>query len=190
MRAISDLTISAPRLSLRTKTLAVLVAVASAVALPQVFHQAGMLLGLGTAVGQTFLPMHLSVILVGLVAGPAVGVVSGALAPLASFALSGMPVVTSLPFMVIELAAYGLVAGLMRSVRMPVVLRVLVTQVAGRVVLTLATFGAVALLGSAASATAIWTTTLVAGLPGIAIQLVLLPVLARVFDGLLAEGER
>lgn len=190
MRAISDLTLSAPRLSLRTKTLAVLVAVASAVALPQLFHQAGLLLGLGTAVGQTFLPMHLSVMLVGLVAGPAVGLVSGALAPLASFALSGMPVVTTLPFMVVELAAYGLVAGLMRPVRVPVILKVLVAQVAGRVVLTAATFLAAILLGSSASVAAVWTTTLAAGLPGIVLQLALLPVLARVFDGLLAEGER
>lgn len=190
MRAISDLTVSAPRLSLRTKTLATLVAVASAVALPQLFHQAGLLLGLGTAVGQTFLPMHLSVILVGLVAGPAVGLVSGALAPLASFALSGMPVVTTLPFMVVELAAYGLVSGLMCSVRGPVVLKVLAAQVAGRLVLTAATLLAVSLLGATSSVTAIWTTTLVAGLPGIVLQLALLPVLARVFDGLLAEGER
>lgn len=190
MRAMTDLTLSAPRLSLRTKTLATLVAVASAVALPQVFHQAGLFLGLGAAVGQTFLPMHLSVILVGLVAGPAVGLVSGALAPLASFALSGMPVVTTLPFMVVELAAYGLVAGLVRSVRMPAVLRVLAAQVGGRVVLTVATLLAASLLSSPASAAAIWTTTLVAGLPGVVIQLALLPVLSRVFDGLLAEGER
>ena len=51
--------------------------------------------------------MHLPIILVGLLAGPYAGLVSGALGPLCSFALSDMPGLVMLPFMMIELAVYA-----------------------------------------------------------------------------------
>lgn len=47
-----------------------LLAVLAAVAVTQVFHLLGAASGLGTALGEAFLPMHLPVILVGLLAGP------------------------------------------------------------------------------------------------------------------------
>ena len=58
------------RLSLKAQTLAAAAAVAGAVVLPQFFHAAGAAVGAGTALGEVFLPMHLPIILVGLLAGP------------------------------------------------------------------------------------------------------------------------
>ena len=111
--------------------------------MPQLFHVMGAVSGLGTGLGETFLPMHLPILLVGLLAGPYAGLIAGALGPLASFALSGMPGVVMLPFMMIELAIYGLSAGLLRNVQMPTIAKVLVCQVAGRLVRAAAIFAAI-----------------------------------------------
>ena len=81
-----------PKLSLSTKAAATVLAIVAAVALPQLFHVIGAVSGQGTMLGVAFLPMHLPIIFVGLIAGPAVGAIAGAAAPLASFLLSGMPV--------------------------------------------------------------------------------------------------
>ena len=83
--------ISRPRISVKFQTLAALIAIAAAVALPQVAHGIGAVTGMGTAVGETFLPMHLPIIIVGLLAGPYAGLIAGAASPIISFALSGMP---------------------------------------------------------------------------------------------------
>ena len=82
---------SKPRLSLKVQVIATIAAIAGAVILPQVFHLLGAISGLGSALGETFLPMHFPIILVGLLAGPYAGAISGVFGPLLSFALSGMP---------------------------------------------------------------------------------------------------
>ena len=101
------------KLSVKAQTLAALIALVSAVALPQIFHLMGAVSGLGTSLGETFLPMHLPILAVGLLAGPWAGLAAGALAPLVSFGLTGMPAAAMLPFMMSELAVYGLVPGLL-----------------------------------------------------------------------------
>lgn len=165
-----------PRLSLTAKAASTALAIVAAVALPQLFHVIGAVSGQGTALGVAFLPMHLPVIFIGLIAGPAVGAIAGAAAPLASFMLSGMPGMAMLPFMMIELCAYGLVAGLLRCVKMPSLVKVVLAQFAGRVVLTGATAIAVFAFGSGNSIAATWTSDLAAGLPGLALQWALVPL--------------
>ena len=108
-------TYAKPKLSVKTQTLATIVAIVAAVVLPQLFHLMGAVSGLGTALGETFLPMHLPIILAGLLAGPYVGAIAGVLSPLISFALTGMPTAAMLPFMMIELFVYGLTSGLLRN---------------------------------------------------------------------------
>ena len=152
-------------------------AVAAAVLLPQLFHLMGQLSGLGTAPGETFLPMHLPVLFIGLYAGPWAGVLTGLLAPLVSFWLSGMPVAAVLPFMMVELTGYGLAAGLLRGVRMPALLKVVTAQVAGRVLRALTLLLAVYVFGCTDLAlSSIWTS-LGTGIWGLALQWSLLPLL-------------
>ncbi len=83
--------------------------VGAATLLPAVCHLTG-------APVRVFLPMHWPVLLAGLVYGWRGGLAVGMAAPLASFALSGMPPVAMLPSMGAEIAAYGLFAGLGREV--------------------------------------------------------------------------
>lgn len=166
-----------PRLSLTVKAAATVLAIVAAVALPQLFHVIGAVSGQGTMLGVAFLPMHLPIIFVGLIAGPAVGAIAGAAAPLVSFLLSGMKL-AMLPLMMIELCAYGLIAGLLRSVKLPSLVKVVLAQLAGRVVLTVATAIAVFVFGSSDSIAATWTSDLAAGLPGLALQWALIPLAA------------
>lgn len=176
--------------SAKVQTIAAALAVVAAVALPQVFHLAGATLGLGPMLGQTLLPMHLPVLLVGLLAGPYAGVATGALAPVISFALTGMPMAPMVPFMVIELASYGLFAGLLRGVRLPSALpspldwlvRLLGAQVAGRLVDALAIAVAVAFLGNTSMTVAsVWAAVLT-GLPGLVLQWVAVPAIMFAVD--------
>ena len=79
----------------------------------------GILLPLATAhglglPGTVLLPMHIPVLLCGLVCGPLYGAVCGLLLPILNCALTGMPVLyPMMPIMAMELLTYGLVSGLM-----------------------------------------------------------------------------
>lgn len=171
-----------PKLSFKVQTLATVIAAFSAVVIPQVFHFIGAVSGLGTSFGETFLPMHLPIILVGLLAGPYAGAVSGFLAPLLSFAISGMPGKMMLPFMMIELFSYGLFAGLLRNVKISSFTKVLISQLAGRVVRAAAILIAIYVLGNNNFVLSTIWLSIVKGLPGIALQLILLPLIVFYVD--------
>lgn len=160
----------------KSKTFAGLLAVAGALALPQLVHWLGAVSGMGSALGETLLPMHLAVILAGLFAGPLVGLAAGAISPAVSFLLSGMPAAAVLPFMTVELAGYGLAAGLLASVRMPAFFKLLIAQVAGRALRLAAVLIAFYGFGGGLPVASIWTS-IVTGLPGIVLQWVLVPLI-------------
>lgn len=166
-----------PRLSVKAQTLAALAAIIGAVVLPQIFHVMGAVSGLGTKLGEVFLPMHLPIILAGLLAGPFAGAAAGFLSPMVSFALSGMPGAAMLPFMMIELCAYGLFSGLLRNVNIPVTGKVLAAQVGGRAVRAAAILVSVYVFGNTAVPASIILTSISVGIFGIVLQLVLIPLL-------------
>lgn len=97
-----------PRFSITRRITYGAVLLALTLALPQLFHFAG-----GGQAGSVFLPMHIPVLLGGLVLGPAFGFVLGVFAPILSFTVTGMPMAARLPFMIIELGVYGFVGGLL-----------------------------------------------------------------------------
>ena len=79
--------------------------IACGLLLPLAFHSFGM-------GGRTFLPMHIPVFMGGLLLGWVPGVIIGAITPMLSCFLTGMPpLIPSLPMMVVELALFGLVTG-------------------------------------------------------------------------------
>lgn len=79
------------------------------IALPLAFHSI-------PNAGSIFSPMHLPVLLCGLICGWPYGLVCGLLGPLLSAIITGMPMLAYLPAMMIELAIYGAVSGLMMSI--------------------------------------------------------------------------
>lgn len=149
--------------------------------LPQLFHLFG-----GRTAGSVFSPMHLPVLLCGLLLGPAWGGAVGFLTPLLSSILTAMPPSAILPFMLCELAAYGAVAGAL-SRRLPLYPALIGAQVAGRVVYALALFVGGTLFGLECAAPASVLTSVITGLPGIALQLVLAPALVYALRQALPE---
>ena len=72
--------------------------------LPTAFHA----MGIGTA----FSPIHIPVLMCGMICGGGYGLVCGLIGPILSSLLTGMPPATGLVSMVPELMIYGLVSGL------------------------------------------------------------------------------
>ena len=116
-------------LTVSKESIFILLTVASAVVLPQIFHELGAFLGIGGKLGQIFLPMYIPVLILGFYRGVAPGAITGLLAPLVSFAITGMPTEALLPYVTFELIATGVFAGLLRDVRVPAVLRIFTVQV-------------------------------------------------------------
>lgn len=165
------------RTNFKTKTLAAFLAVLAAVALPQAFHVLGVASGLGASLGTAFLPMHLPVFLAGFMFGPIVGLLVGVASPLISYALTGMPAAVMLPNMVAELAGYGLAAGLLYNVKMPVIGKLLIAQITGHILKALVILLSVYVLGKSAVPTALIWNSVVTGLPGILLQWSLIPLI-------------
>ena len=182
-------TMDKSRLSMKVQTLATVAAIVGAVVVPQFFHTIGAITGLGTALGETFLPMHLPIILVGLLAGPYAGAISGLLGPLCSFALSGMPGLAMLPFMMIELCAYGLFAGLLHNVKMPNAAKVVATQIAGRVVRAVAILIAVYAFGNDTVRMASIWISISTGLFGLVLQWAFLPLIVYRVENMKAHED-
>jgi hypothetical protein len=167
------LVLSSPVATTRGKVITVVLGVGLAVALPQVLHLVGAASGVGPALGQALLPMFLPVVLAGLLAGRLAGVLTGAVSPVVAFALSGMPALPMLLAMSAQLAVLGLAAGFLASVRMPVFAKVLVALAASWVARLAVTALAASALGG------VWDA-LVAGWPGMVVQLVAAPLALRV----------
>jgi uncharacterized membrane protein len=185
-------TLALNKSAVKTKSLAVLIAVFCAVALPQVFHYLGVLSGFGPMPGATFLPMHIPVFVAGFMAGPLAGLIAGIISPLVSYGFTAaflgapMPVLALLPFMMFELAGYGFMSGLLSKAKTPLILNLIIAQFAGRILRTAAVLAAVFLLGithPASSVETIWNTVIV-GLPGILLQWALIPLIIYRAKGL------
>jgi hypothetical protein len=174
---------------IKAKTVTMILGIVGAVALPQVFHLIGMLSGTGKVAGTIFLPMHVSVLIVGLLAGPVVGITAGAMSPIVSFLITStfmgaaMPAAPMVPFMVVELAGYGLVAGLFVNKKMPLVLKVLLAQIGGRIIKGMFTLFAIHVLNNQFdSLTKIWAAV-ITGIPGLMIQLTFIPLFLHRIEG-------
>ena len=160
------------KLSYAKKIVYTAVCIALCVVLPMAFHAI-------QNAGQIFLPMHIPVLLCGLMCGWPFGLICGLLGPALSSLLTGMPMAAMLPSMMVECAAYGCVTGLMmKFVRTGKLLPdlyigMVVAMVLGRVLAGLAK----SFIFSPGTAPFAWvTTSLVAGIPGIVIQLILIPL--------------
>lgn len=128
--------------------------------------------------GSVFLPMHIPVLLCGLICSWPYGLVCGLLGPFLSSILTQMPPLAYLPSMMIECAVYGCVAGAMmrllhtKKTYLDLYLSMGTAMILGRFIAGLAK----ALILAPGTPVFAWvTTSLVEGIPGIVIQLALIP---------------
>lgn len=169
--------------AVKTRFITSLFAILTAVVLPQIFHGIGVISGTGVVPGAAFLPMHIPVIIAGLLGGPAVGIIAGAVSPLISFAFSGMPAAAVLPFVTIELAGYGLAGGFLAKGGIPVFGKLIITQLSGRVFRALAVLAVYLFGNQTADISQIWNM-IISGLPGIILQWAFIPLLMYRMEGL------
>ena len=148
------------------------VCIALCVVLPMAFHMI-------PNAGSVMLPMHIPVLLCGLVCSWPFGLACGILGPFLSSLLTSMPPAAMLPSMMVECAVYGFMSGLMlrfvrtKSVYADLYISMVTAMLLGRIL----GGAAKALLCAPGTMTmSLWATGyFVTGLPGIAVQLVLIP---------------
>ncbi|MCQ2462281.1 MAG: ECF transporter S component [Clostridia bacterium] len=132
--------------------------------------------------GNAFCPMHIPVLLCGFICGQWYGMAVGFIAPLLRFALFGMPPLMPIGVaMCFELAGYGLVSGLMFKLlpdkKQYIYVSLITAMAAGRLI-----WGAARVLLYGLGKSEFGWAAFIAGaftnaVPGIILQIVLVPVL-------------
>ena len=132
-------------------------------------------------IGSMLCPMHLPVLLCGFVCGWSWGLGVGLAAPLLRTLLFGMPPVYTAIAMAFELAAYGAVSGALYHClpkkKASIYAALLIAMVAGRVVWGVVRFCMAGLQHSTFSFAAFLSGAVTAAIPGIVLQIVLIPLL-------------
>ena len=148
--------------------------VAIGIVLPLAFHTI-------PNAGRIFLPMHIPVLLCGLVIGFPYGLACGIITPLLSSLITAMPPAAMLPAMVCELAAYGTVSSLLmryvpiKNIFTRTYISLIVAMLVGRMLFGV--LNAVIFLAGSYSMQMWVTAAFITALPGVAIQIVIIPVI-------------
>jgi len=145
--------------------------VAVGILMPQIFHI------FGTEAGSALLPMHLCIFIAGFIGGPVFGGIVGAITPVISFFLTAMPPMPKVIFMVFELAAYGIAAGIFyNKLKWNVYISLILSQIVGRLTYALVLFvgGQMLSLNIPGAVTVISSTF--SGIPGIILQIIVVPL--------------
>ncbi len=145
--------------------------IALCVVLPLAFH-------LVPNAGTIFLPMHIPILLCGMLCGWQYGAACGLLGPLLSNLLTSMPALAYLPIMMIECSIYGLISGLTLrhlhsgKIYLDLYLALIAAMICGRIASGIAK----AVLFAGGLTLRDWVISgFVTSFPGILIQLALLP---------------
>jgi len=139
-------------------------------------------------IGDTLLPMHLPIMLCGLICGPIMGGFTGLILPFLRSVTFGMPpIYPNAVWMALELAAYGAVIGVVyllfkKRNTLAVYVSLVSAMIAGRIVWGIAKAVLMGLGGKSFTFAAFIAGGFVDALPGIVIQLVLIPVIMKIVD--------
>ena len=153
--------------------------IAIGVLLPMAFHVI-------PNAGSIFLPMHIPVLICGLFCGTPYGLACGMITPFLSSMTTGMPPAMILPQMMIELAVYGLVTGLcekhiiLKHEISKLYMSLIIAMLAGRIMNGLINTFVLSTQGYTLSI--FMTASFVTCLPGIIIQLIVVPILVRILN--------
>lgn len=147
------------------------------VIIPYIFHMSGIS-------GTIFLPMHIPVLLGGFLLPPHLAFTLGVLTPLLNTLISGMPPMFPMAIiMMFELGFYGLITSLLyRKFRIPSIISLLISMVVGRIIAGAVVFVMAIVFTESLPPAFLDPMNFIiggvaTGLPGIIIQLVLIPTL-------------
>ena len=133
-------------------------------------------------IGAALLPMHIPVLLCGFICGPVYGLAVGFITPLLRSAIMHMPPIYPIALaMAFELAAYGFLAGLFYKIfpKKPlyVYISLILSMLCGRIVWGLASLVLFGIKGNAFTLTLFIQGAFINAIPGIILQLVLIPLI-------------
>lgn len=131
-------------------------------------------------IGSALCPMHIPVLLGGFICGPWWALAVGVAAPLLRHALFGMPPILTALAMSFELAAYGLISGLLygemkKKVR-NIYISLIAAMVLGRLIWGIVTAVITGAAGGAFTWSAFAAGAVLNAVPGILVQIILIPV--------------
>ncbi len=135
------------------------------------------------SIGSMLLPMHIPVLICGYVCGWQYGLAVGFIVPLLRSMLFGMPPLYTAIAMAFELAVYGLVTGLLyyklKKGTASIYISLIGAMIAGRIVWGIVRFlmTGLGLFESGFTFTAFLAGAVTGAIPGIIIQILLIPVL-------------
>lgn len=138
-------------------------------------------------IGSMLCPMHIPVIICGYVCGWPWGLLVGFIAPLFRSLTLGMPpLFPTAVCMAVELAAYGAVAGIMHKAlpkkKICVYITLITSMLTGRIIWGLSMFAISSVSGDAFGFSAFIAGALTNAIPGIVLQLILIPVVIIILD--------
>ena len=142
------------------------------IALPRIFHVLA-----GANAGATFLPMHIAVLIAALVFGTVSSTIVAGSSIVFSYLLTGMPSLARLPYMLIELVIYAILLSILNK-RFNSYISLIITIVLGRVLYAGVSFVAINGLGLPTYGISV-IESIITGLPGIAVQLICVPFIAK-----------
>ncbi len=132
------------------------------------------------SVGSRLLPMHIPVLLCGFVCGWQYGLIVGFIAPLFRSILFGMPPMFPIAVaMAFELATYGCVAGLLYKLlpkkNIYIYISLILSMICGRIVFGIVNIFLYGLSGSAFTWKIFFAGTFINAIPGIVLQIIIIP---------------
>lgn len=131
--------------------------------------------------GAVLLPMHIPVLVCGFLCGWRFGAVSGIVTPLLASLLTGMPpLFPNAVSMMFELATYGLLTGLLyKLTNRKIFLTLIGAMLGGRIVLGLVNALLFSIADNVYGLAIFISGAFITALPGIIIQLILVPIIIR-----------
>lgn len=147
-------------------------------------------------IGDSLLPMHLPIMLCGLICGAKYGFAAGAALPLLRSLTLGMPpIYPNAIWMSVELATYGLVVGLLyfsffKKQIWWLYCSLVVSMICGRISWGITKAILLGAAGKAFTLEAFVVGGIIDALPGIVLQLLLVPVIIKLTEIFLRRGRR
>ncbi|MBR2480999.1 MAG: ECF transporter S component [Clostridia bacterium] len=138
-------------------------------------------------IGSMLCPLHIPILLCGFICGWQWGLIIGFIAPLLRSLTLGMPPLFPTAIcMAFELATYGTSAGLMHKI-MPkkkpfIYCSLIIAMIIGRIVWGVAMYVCVGIFGDGFTFTAFLAGAFINAVPGILVQIILVPILVMVLD--------
>ncbi len=145
--------------------------------------------------GSMLCPMHIPILLCGFICGWQWGLIVGFTAPLFRSAVAGMPIMfPSAVCMAFELAVYGALSGLLYKLfpkkKIFTYVSLLISMISGRIIWGIAMIICANIKGNSFTFSAFATGAFLNAIPGIILQIVLVPLIVIAFEKLNKKSKK